>query len=77
MKATAITERPADKMFGYKFGVDGLLSVSEAAELLSVHRMTIYRMLARNELRMAKTPTGRSRICRRSVTNYIAGMTEQ
>jgi excisionase family DNA binding protein len=78
MATTVITDQSeADKMFGYAFGVDGLMKRSSVERLLDCSHDTIDRMVDRNEIRSVKLPTGHTRICKRSVMNYIASLKEQ
>ena len=63
----------ADKRFGYRFAVDGLMGPKEACEFLGgISRLTLDRLVNVDEvIRRGKFP-GRKTVgyCRRSVMNY-------
>lgn len=70
MQAEAtIPMRPADEQWGYPFGVDGLVTITQAAEFLQVHRTTIYRLRNDGKLRHGRYQ-GSARICRRSLLMF-------
>jgi len=62
-----------DALFGYAFGCDGWLNLTEARRHLDVSRWTIDRLHRERVLRKGQTPKGRIVICRRSIDNYVAG----
>jgi len=66
----------ADQRFGYKFGCDGLASVSEACELLGAISVdTLERLRNEGRIRIGKFPGRRTRVvCRRSISEYTAGL---
>ena len=63
---------PADRKFGYRFGVDGLMAQEEAIEFLGNPSLsTIDRRVEEGKLRRGKDK-GRVVLCRRSVVEYVA-----
>lgn len=68
-----VTEINADSEHGYAFGVDGLLSVSEAAEALKVSTRTVFSLLQSGHLRRGKI-VRRTVVCRRSLQKYIQSL---
>ena len=60
----------ADEQWGYKFGVDGLMSSKEACHYLGdVSRQTLHRYWSKGFIRKGNQP-GRAKFCRRSILNY-------
>lgn len=60
----------ADKQWGFKFGVDGLLTIEQTQTFLGVSQRTVYRLINDRSLRrgyVRKKPV----ICRRSVAEYL------
>ena len=67
----------ADAEYGYRFGCDGMMSLSDACDHLGRSRWTIGRLVERGVLRRGKDPqTQRVSICRRSIREYIASIQE-
>ncbi|TWU12880.1 hypothetical protein CA54_17060 [Symmachiella macrocystis] len=66
----------ADKEWGYRFGVNGLMSVDEACAFLGgIHGETLKRKSNDGLVRRGRHPNGRTlAYCRRSVIEYIAQM---
>ena len=68
----------ADREFGYRFGVDGLMSLGEACEFLGgIDVQTLNRRVGEGLIRKGKSNGGRYGrilVCRRSVNEYIAGL---
>lgn len=73
--ATAWDEdaRPANRAYGYPFGVDGVLTVPQAMEFLACSKSTLYRLMRSGKLRRGKIGPV-VRICRRSIANYLDGI---
>jgi hypothetical protein len=64
----------ADKKWGYRFGVDGIVNPKDAAELLGKCSVeTVERRIRDGDIRSGKDH-GRLVICKRSLTDYIAGL---
>jgi hypothetical protein len=64
----------ADAKWGYRFGIDGVVSIEQAqSALANASRNSINRRIADGLLRTGKD-VGRVVICKRSLTNYIAGL---
>lgn len=61
---------PSDVDWGYRFGIDGVMSMGTACELLDVSRETVRRRAGEGRLRMGHDG-GRVKICRRSLLDYI------
>lgn len=75
MRVIGTQRSEADEHYGYEFGCDGLLSVSEVEERLGVSRSTIWRMCNDGTLRKGKDEARRMvRICKRSVLEYIKSL---
>lgn len=68
----------ADKRFGYRFGVDGVMGFDEACTFMgNISRDTLYRRIADELIRKGRHPkNGRSVVCRRSVTSYVSKLEE-
>jgi excisionase family DNA binding protein len=73
-QVTVIAEHHADEMFGYTFGVDGVMKMSAACEFLDVSRATIDRLAESNKIRIGKIGNGQVRICRRSINDYVRSL---
>lgn len=66
---------PADEMYGYAFGCDGLVSFKEACKLLGgICSKTLYRRIADGSIRKGKLGTKKAVICKRSLQEYIQGL---
>jgi hypothetical protein len=64
----------ADKKWGYRFGVDGIVNTADAAILLGKRSVeTVERRIAEGCFRSGKDH-GRLVICKRSLLDYIAGL---
>jgi hypothetical protein len=72
-----VTASPTETKWGYRFGVDGLVDITEAASQLGgVHKRTVERMAKDGLIRMgeigrANSQRGRLKICKRSLADYI------
>jgi hypothetical protein len=64
----------ADAEWGFRFGVDGLMSVPDACRHLGISHDTLERRVADGKLRKGKHPNGRNAICVRSMEVYKSGM---
>lgn len=64
---------PADEMWGWEFGCDGLMTVVGACRFLSISRDTLDRRILSGELRKGKK-NGRVYVCERSVRQYAKRM---
>lgn len=71
------TANPTETKWGYRFGVDGLVDIAEAAlQLGGVHRRTVERMAKDGLIRIgevgrANKQRGRLKVCKRSLSDYI------
>lgn len=66
---------PADQKWGYRFGADGLMSLKETREFLSMSDDTIARLADAGKIRRGKNgENGWSMYCRRSVTEYASSL---
>jgi hypothetical protein len=77
MIAVASATKPADELWGFPFGVDGLVTLAEAQRRLAgCSADTIERLVAKGQLRKGKMPCGGRRvgICARSLQHYISSM---
>lgn len=69
---TPVTLTDADRKCGYRFGVDGLVTIADAAKMLgNCSERTVERRLADGLFRCGREG-GRCVICKRSLTDYIA-----
>jgi hypothetical protein len=66
----------ADDAWGYKFGVDGLLSVDEAAKFLSVSGRTLDRLAVARKIRKGRFPSNVRAFCKRSVQEFAQSLEE-
>ncbi len=77
MIATAVADElvtPADRRFGYRFGCEGVLTISQVIDALGgVSRATVYRRIDEGLLRKGKDKR-RAVICRRSLREYLSGL---
>ncbi len=65
----------ADEKWGYRFGVDGVVSQAEASKLLANASVsTLERRAADDLIRDGKDGERRVVYCRRSLMNYIASL---
>lgn len=64
---------PADARWGWTFGCEGLMRISEACRFLSVSRDTIDRRIAAGKLRKGKQD-GRVYLCAKSVKEHAKHM---
>ena len=71
-KHDAVPLSGADAEFGYVFGCEGLMTVDEVCETLSITRWTIDKLHGDKSLRKGHITGNRVRICRRSVREYLA-----
>lgn len=83
---TATAERnetvsAVDQDWGWEFGCEGLMTLDDACEMLSVSRNTLDRLCTEKFLRKGKSPrhdpknkATRVYICRRSVREYMRSM---
>lgn len=71
--ATDTTQRPANREYGYQFGVDGVMTVPQAMAFLACSRSTVYRLIKDGKIRRGKLGPA-ARICRRSIANYLDGI---
>lgn len=60
----------ADKQWGFHFGVDGTLSIDDAADFLSVSDRTVYRLEADGLIRTGRV-RGKKVVCKRSLMVYL------
>jgi hypothetical protein len=71
-------ESAADRQWGYRFGVDGVVCPRDAMARLSIGRTTLWRKLRSGLIRYGKEPgdsrQSRVRICSRSLEDYIKGL---
>lgn len=71
------TANPTEAKWGYKFGVDGLVDIAQAAvQLGGVHRRTVVRwardgLIRIGEVGRAGKQRGRLKVCKRSLSDYI------
>jgi len=61
----------ADAEWGYRFGIDGVVTMREACELLALSHDTIKRRAAEGRLRLGNDG-GRIKVCRRSIADYLS-----
>ena len=61
---------PAERKFGYPFGVDGVVGRKQAEHLLACHTATLYRLCKRGMIRRGRLGS-RARFCRRSIGDYL------
>ncbi len=74
MAKKAAVQSAVDKRFGYEFGCDGLVSMSEARKLLGgVSRDTVKRLGANLKIRLGKSPN-LIMVCARSLREYIKSL---
>ena len=65
------SESPADKAWGYEFGIDGLMSLDQVREFLGgMSRSAIERHVYSGELRKGRK--GRVYFCKRSVIAFAS-----
>jgi len=67
----------ADDGWGFQFGCDGVMTVDQAAGLLTLSIRSIHRLIKSGQIRSGHPMDGervirRTYICRRSVENFIA-----
>ena len=70
MVTASETMSPAERKFGYPFGVDGVIGRKQAEQLLACHTATLYRLCQKGIVRRGRLG-GRARFCRRSITEYL------
>jgi hypothetical protein len=72
------TASPADLRWGYRFGVEGVVPIKEAARLMACSTRTVERRvqagLLRRGYRMPGVPTSGAVICRRSLNDHLSQM---
>lgn len=61
--------------WGYEFGVDGVVTMSEAMTLLALSHDTIKRRAAEGRLRIGRDG-GHVKVCRRSISDYLRQIEE-
>jgi hypothetical protein len=66
----------ADEHWGYRFGIDGLMSVDDAAEHLAVSGRTLDRLTVQQKIRKGRYPSGVRAFCKRSVTDFAQSLEE-
>lgn len=65
-------DRPADVQWGFPFGVDGCVSIQEAAGILGgVSKRSVFRLIEVGKIRRGKIGS-RAVICRRSLKTYLS-----
>ena len=80
MVTTATKDEPegADAKFGYRFGIDGLVSLEEACRFLGgINRDTLNKYAAQGLIRKGKRSGlryGRVVICKRSLEEYASSL---
>jgi len=68
----SITWSPADRQYGYEFGVDGVRDYAWAADRLGVSKRTISRYIEQGRFRVGRHPGAKAVICKRSILEYVA-----
>lgn len=72
------TESPAEQKFGYQFGIEGLMTLKQAAAHLSVSRTTLFDLVDKGRIRVGRSPgeaqQRRYRFCKRSILDYCKSL---
>lgn len=64
--------RPSDVQWGFPFGVDGCVSILEAAEMLGgLSKRSVFRLIHDGKIRRGKIGS-RAVVCKRSLHSYLA-----
>lgn len=74
----AETKSKSERTWGYRFGVDGLMTFQEVMKHLAIGRTAVFELIEKQEIRKGR-PKGESqqrryRICKRSVLDYCASL---
>jgi hypothetical protein len=68
------SDKPADRKWGYRFGVDGIVKAKEAQTMLgNLSRSCLDKRAVEGKIRRGKEG-GRTVFCARSIRQYLQGL---